>query len=523
MQVFLSVLPWILPVVLGAVIGYITNAIAIKMLFRPLSEKRFLGIRIPFTPGIIPKQRYQLSDNIGEMVSNELITEEALKSQISREETVGRFKIAVSSVTEKLLQSRITIKNREDSVSIFKLIRNLVSDLLYGFFSSKTFIYAVRDFTAKTTEYLLSRKVKTLALKIKWENFIRTGLEELLESREVHDFLVEKIYGYIKKAKNSSESFSKFISPKVAHSAAVFFESFLPGLTDSLMKWLKTDSMHRELEFRGRFLLRDILDKLNILQKFLITAGQFDKSLDDRMPEIIDDVLDHFENILHKEKTKKGIVNSLEKGLLKWAEKPLSYTLKMGDEKILLTLDNLYIKAVNTFKENNLSVSIEKNISKWLDSHREYTLKDFFVRTLHMDENRLNDFLSNTILEIVTKRSTIDNILNQIVGFTENYLLEEKSITVGSLLKISSDKKEKIDSFLADKAYLFISGNIPEIIEALNVKTLVVEKINALNVEEVEKLLLQVIAKHLKWINLFGAILGGIIGMTQIAIRLLGI
>ena len=78
MQVFLSVLPWILPVVLGAVIGYITNAIAIKMLFRPLSEKRFLGIRIPFTPGIIPKQRYQLSDNIGEMVSNELITEEAL-------------------------------------------------------------------------------------------------------------------------------------------------------------------------------------------------------------------------------------------------------------------------------------------------------------------------------------------------------------------------------------------------------------------------------------------------------------
>ncbi|MQY76665.1 MAG: hypothetical protein GH155_03460 [Spirochaeta sp.] len=47
------------------------------------------------------------------------------------------------------------------------------------------------------------------------------------------------------------------------------------------------------------------------------------------------------------------------------------------------------------------------------------------------------------------------------------------------------------------------------------------DKVNALEVIEVERLLLQVIASHLKWINLFGALLGALIGLSQIALRLL--
>ncbi len=93
-QTFLHILPWALPVILGAAIGYITNAIAIRMLFRPLEEKRIFGIRIPFTPGIIPKQRYQLSGNIGVMVAEQLITEDAIKDQLLRDEFSEGFKNA---------------------------------------------------------------------------------------------------------------------------------------------------------------------------------------------------------------------------------------------------------------------------------------------------------------------------------------------------------------------------------------------------------------------------------------------
>ena len=79
----LAVLRWIVPPLVGAVIGYVTNVIAIRMLFRPLTEKRILGLRVPLTPGIIPRQRHTLSESIGVMVSRDLITEDAVRGQLS--------------------------------------------------------------------------------------------------------------------------------------------------------------------------------------------------------------------------------------------------------------------------------------------------------------------------------------------------------------------------------------------------------------------------------------------------------
>ena len=51
----------------GAVIGYITNDIAIRMLFRPHQAKYFMGIHIPFTPGIIPKEKARIAGAIGKL------------------------------------------------------------------------------------------------------------------------------------------------------------------------------------------------------------------------------------------------------------------------------------------------------------------------------------------------------------------------------------------------------------------------------------------------------------------------
>jgi len=52
------------------------------------------------------------------------------------------------------------------------------------------------------------------------------------------------------------------------------------------------------------------------------------------------------------------------------------------------------------------------------------------------------------------------------------------------------------------------------------VKDLVVKKINTLEMKQVEELLLLVIARHLKWINIFGALLGALIGMSQVLLSI---
>lgn len=82
MDATLAILPWLLPPILGAIIGYITNRIAIQMLFRPRTAKYILGMRIPFTPGIIPKSRDELARNIGRAVARELLSADAIRAQL---------------------------------------------------------------------------------------------------------------------------------------------------------------------------------------------------------------------------------------------------------------------------------------------------------------------------------------------------------------------------------------------------------------------------------------------------------
>ncbi len=59
-------LPYLAPPLLGAFIGYVTNYIAIRMLFRPLKPWRIFGVRLPLTPGIIPSKRHELAEKMGD-------------------------------------------------------------------------------------------------------------------------------------------------------------------------------------------------------------------------------------------------------------------------------------------------------------------------------------------------------------------------------------------------------------------------------------------------------------------------
>ena len=77
-------LPYAAPPVLGAFIGYLTNKIAIKMLFRPLHAKYVFGVRVPMTPGVIPAKRTDLATNIGEMVGTHLLTSEEIGGALEK-------------------------------------------------------------------------------------------------------------------------------------------------------------------------------------------------------------------------------------------------------------------------------------------------------------------------------------------------------------------------------------------------------------------------------------------------------
>jgi uncharacterized membrane protein YheB (UPF0754 family) len=61
---------WITLPAIGALIGWVTNWLAVKMIFRPIRERRFLGIRVQ---GLVGRRQQELARAIGRVVGNHLV------------------------------------------------------------------------------------------------------------------------------------------------------------------------------------------------------------------------------------------------------------------------------------------------------------------------------------------------------------------------------------------------------------------------------------------------------------------
>lgn len=86
---------YILPPLVGGVIGYVTNDIAIRMLFRPHTAKYIMGWRVPFTPGIIPKEKGRIAEAVGTVISNNLMSEAVLEKYLLSDNMVNRVRTSI--------------------------------------------------------------------------------------------------------------------------------------------------------------------------------------------------------------------------------------------------------------------------------------------------------------------------------------------------------------------------------------------------------------------------------------------
>lgn len=101
---------YIVAPLLGGVIGYITNGIAIKMLFRPHKAKYLFGIKIPFTPGIIPKEKRRIADAIGGVISENLMNKDVLERYLLSDDMVSKVRLSVEEFFEIQKHNQETIK-----------------------------------------------------------------------------------------------------------------------------------------------------------------------------------------------------------------------------------------------------------------------------------------------------------------------------------------------------------------------------------------------------------------------------
>ncbi|MBE5935385.1 MAG: DUF445 family protein [Lachnospiraceae bacterium] len=121
---------------IGGVIGYFTNFLAIKMLFRPLKEVRIGKFKVPFTPGIIPKGQSRLASAIGYSVTNEVLKEDVIKERLLKEDVKNKIYSSFMGVLTTTKDKDITVKEVSPLIgeAVAKEVIDGISEAVAGSF-----------------------------------------------------------------------------------------------------------------------------------------------------------------------------------------------------------------------------------------------------------------------------------------------------------------------------------------------------------------------------------------------------
>ena len=114
------------PPVVGGIIGYFTNDIAIKMLFRPYRALYIGGRRVPFTPGLIPSNQERLAKRVADTIMGSLLTPAELQNLARRLLQTERMQAGVLWLLKLALEQLQGDQQQKTA----KVVAHILQDLL---------------------------------------------------------------------------------------------------------------------------------------------------------------------------------------------------------------------------------------------------------------------------------------------------------------------------------------------------------------------------------------------------------
>lgn len=156
---------------IGGVIGYITNDIAIRMLFRPHKAKYIMGIHVPFTPGIIPKEKGRIAEAIGGVISENLMNKEVLERYLLSDEMVGKVRAAVEE---------FIVAQQENTETVSQFLEHFLSKEEIDSISQSVNQSITKQTYAKLADSSVGDKVAHVAVEHLANKLSSNGAQELL-------------------------------------------------------------------------------------------------------------------------------------------------------------------------------------------------------------------------------------------------------------------------------------------------------------------------------------------------------
>jgi uncharacterized membrane protein YheB (UPF0754 family) len=515
------------PPVVGAIIGYVTNKVAIKMLFRPLRAWRLGGIRIPMTPGVVPSKRLELAQNMGEVVGDHLLTSKEISKGLSQDvfqdKLLSLIEERIKEVLEKNLDTLPSLVPDKFRV-YFDLARKTtiyqIKESIRSFIHSERFAAIVASAVERRIEDFLNNDMETILSSSKRETFymfIEKNMKRMFVSSEmeqwVDDFVHQKVHSILQDEKSVADLLPESLQELLLAS--------LEKQTPPLLKKLSTivsEPDVREKIVKGVCIgVDNFIDSLGSMAD--MARGFLNmESVEEKIREYLIDKNDDIVAWLQSEQVQTKVVTGLKERSFDFLHKPITSYVRADDENVIEDFctqlsRQILILVGDGEVATTLSHMIESNIENYIDSG-DIKIKVAISELVGVEEmGRGKLWLKGEIVSSMRSDQTMSAIDTMVESLIAS-LLNKRIGRLANIIPVGV--REGGAQSLTKLASAMLETGVPSLVRTLNIRKIVTEKINSLDLLRLERLLLSIMEEQFKYINLFGALLGFMIGCLNL-------
>ncbi len=475
---------YILIPILCAIIGYSTNWLAIKMIFRPFEPKYLFGIKIPFTPGLIAKERGRIAQNIGRTLEEEILTKEELSkffSEMNIEKSIDDFIVKTKNDNIDNNEEVYKVIDKNLNLNSKQLLNDVIQNKIQQYLQNEKFKTNSKNILEYILQYASDEKVITSLNNVivqifdnSYDDFIKfinsDKFDKMVEDKIIKEF--DKLLECDQELEEYFEDGSLVVKK--------YIKSNLNEYTSKVVDYLTTDKsedFHKEC--------KKILDKVlkANLNPFVTGFLNIDSMYDGGINKLSDYLKDENNNkeILYY---LDGIINKIYKSKVSSAVKLVPRDM-ITSEIIKVMKNNLNDDNLKDVIKSKILID-EKIITNALTENKE-NIDNFFYNTLKETINNNISLISNLI---------VDEVLN---------------VKVSEILKGFNFKVSDINNI-----DLYIEKSISFIVDKIEINNIVENKLNQIELKEIEDMVISVANKELQYITILGGGLGFVVGIFSL-------
>lgn len=456
------------PLVAG-VVGYVTNKIAIKMLFRPYEPKWYtLGWQ-----GIVPKTRPKLAVKISEIVGQKLLAHDDFLYALENNDIKAKI--------HNIIAEKLKTLNAKD---IHALIR--LSSLEDKIIDNKEVINNILNNAAvSVVDIFLNKKIDI--------NSFREPVFQLVKNFNLEKAIDEQLEKTINSFLSEDKTLQDILPQDILKRKNDLVEYLTITIMANIRRLGKNDMVKAVLAQKVVNFKDSMLSSASGMD--ILKAGFINLFLsNEKIEQIVENELPHIaEDLSTNPVIYKNIYKTIEDEIDNLLKKPVNEVMvKLGfsDNHDIV----LYIKS-HFVTNTNILDKVSALILDKLYQYSNLTIKEILM-LLNID---IYKFIKIDVMDILN---------------AENYKLV-KSNMINKFTAFISNNYNKIADVITELAVKLIKSNLKYALNAVNIEKIVKDKINALPLPEVENILFSFMKEHFKWINILGFFIGFVIGLVQ--------